>query len=261
MMSIATARRQSRARLWAAALFVLSSAASSAAQAPPPPPPPLWDSQVGAAFVGTSGNTDTSTFGADFVVNRRWPVWLMTATAAAVRASDDGDRTAERYLGTFRADRTLSTLLSLTAGEKAERDELAGMSFRNIVDGGLSWALLRRPRWTIDGLTSMAWIHEDPVEGPAVDSPAGVFQLLSKVPFAAAADTTQRVTYYPNFRDSSAYRSEAEITAQAAMNSRLALKFGFLWRFSNEPVFGFEKTDTTTTASIVFRWRSDADAP
>ena len=233
---------------------MLSSAASAAAQAPPPPPPPLWDSQVGAAFVGTSGNTDTSTFGADFVVNRRWPVWRITGTASrSAIASDEGERTAERYLATFRGDRRLTSLLSLTAGEKAERDELAGMSFRNIADGGLSWALLRRPRWTLDGLTSMAWIHEDPVDGPATDSPAGVFQLLSKVPFATGADTTQRFTYYPNFKTSSAYRSEAEITAQAAMNSRLALKFGYLWRFSNQPVFGFEKTDSTTTASVVSR--------
>jgi hypothetical protein len=97
-MSIATTLSGSRARLVAAALFMLSSAASAEAQPAPAPPPPLWDTQIGAAYVGTSGNTDTSTFGADFVVNRRWPVWLITATAAAIRASDEGETTAERYL-------------------------------------------------------------------------------------------------------------------------------------------------------------------
>ncbi len=244
----------------AAAFFLLSSTAIVTAQ-PPDPPPPLWDTQLGAAYVGTSGNTDTSTFGADFLVNRRWPVWRLAGTAGAVRASDDGDLTAERYVGALRGDRVLTSFMSLTAGEKAERDELAGIELRNTIDGGLSWALLRQPRWTLDGLTALAWIHEDPVIGDSVDDPAGVFQLLSKVPFTDGADTTQRFTYYPNFDTASAYRSEAEITAQAAMNARLALKFGFLWRYSNAPVFGFEKTDTTTTASIVFRWRSLADAP
>lgn len=260
-MSIATTFSESRVRLVGAALFMLSSAGSAEAQPAPAPPPPLWDSQIGAAFVGTSGNTDTSTFGADFVVNRRWPVWLITATAAAIRASDEGETTAERYLATFRGDRRLSSFLSLTAGEKAERDELSGMSYRNIADTGLSWALLNRPQWILEGLTSIAWLYEDPVVGTETHSPAGVFQLLSKIPFSTDADTTQRFTYYPNFKDSSVYRSEAEITAQAALNSRFALKFGYRWRFSNEPVFGFEKTDSTTTASVVVKWRSAADAP
>ncbi len=247
------------AQLAVAVFFLLSSPAIVTAQ--DPPPPALWDTQIGAAYVGTSGNTETSTFGADFLVNRRWPVWRLAGTAGAVRASDDGDRTAERYVAGLRGDRVLTSYVSLTAGEKAERDELAGIELRNTLDGGLSWALIRQPRWTLDGLTALAWIHENPVIGDSVDDPAGVFQLLSRVPFAAGADTTQRFTYYPNFDTASAYRSEAEITAQAAMNARLALKFGFLWRYSNEPVFGFEKTDTTTTASIVFRWRSAADAP
>ena len=41
----------------------------------------------------------------------------------------------------------------------------------------------------------------------------------------------------------------AAVTAQAAMNNLFALKFGFLWRYSNQPVFGFGKTDTTTTTT------------
>ena len=147
---------------------------------------------MGAAFVGTSGNTETSTFGADFLVNRRWPEWRLTGTAGAVRASDDGEPTAERYSATLRGDRVLTSFLSLTAGEKAERDELAGIALRNIADAGLSWALIRQPRWTLDGLTSMAWLYEDQIGGPMINSPAGVFQLLSKVPFTTGADTSQR---------------------------------------------------------------------
>ena len=45
------------------------------------------------------------------------------------------------------------------------------------------------------------------------------------------------------------------------MNSRLALKFGYLWRYSNLPVPNFVKSDNTTTASIVVRWRATEPAP
>src|SRR5206468_5967770 len=88
------------------------------------------------------------------------------------------------------------------------------------------------------------------------DDAVGVLQLLSRVPLGASADTTQRVTYYPDFSRTSAYRSEAELTAQAAMNKRLALKLGYLVRYSNDPVPGFKKTDNTMTASVVMRWKA-----
>ncbi len=243
-------------------LTVSSIAVSALAQAPPPKePPPLWDTTVGASFVGTSGNSETTTLGADFQMHRRWPVWQIEATASALDTTDHGTRTAERYLGSFRGKRALTTVLSFTAGERAERDRLAGIDFRSILDGGLSYALVRDPRWTLDGLTSLAWDHEKTVGGNDLDDPAGVLQLLSRTPFSATADSTQRFTYYPDFRTSSMYRSEAELTLQAAMNSRLALKVGYLWRYSNTPVAGFVKNDSTATASIVVRWKSAILAP
>jgi putative salt-induced outer membrane protein len=233
---------------------------SAAAQAPPEEPPPLWDSQVGASFVGTSGNSDTATVGADFSMHRRWPVWQIEATATAVRTASRGDVTAERYLGAFRGQRKLTSILGLTAGERGERDRFAGIDFRSVLDAGLTYALVRDARWTLDGLTSVAWSHERPVSGPGRDDPVGVLQALSKLRLSPTSDTTQRFTFYPDFSHSAAYRTEAELAAQAAMTNRLALKIGYLWRFSNEPVPTFLKNDHTVTASVVLRWKAAAPA-
>jgi putative salt-induced outer membrane protein YdiY len=168
--------------------------------------------------------------------------------------------TAERYLGLLRGQRKLTAIVGLSSGIKLERDQFSGLDFRSILDVGLSWALARRPRWTLDGITALAWNHESRTVGDNIDHPVGVLQVLSRVPFGTAGDTTQRVTFYPDFSDSSAYRTEMELTAQAAMNSRLALKFGYLLRFANAPVDGFKKTDSTTTASVVLRWKAASPA-
>jgi putative salt-induced outer membrane protein YdiY len=221
----------------------------------------LWDTQIGASFVGTSGNSETSSTGADFALHRRWSVWQIESAAAAIRTSDHDVRTAERYLGLFRGQRKLSSLVALSSGIKLERDRFAGMDLRSILDAGLSWALVRAPAWTLDGITAVAWNHEQPTIGPDRNDPVGLLQLASRVPLSAAAETTQRLTYYPNFRHTNAYRSEAELAAQAAMNSRLALKIGYLWRYSNAPVVGFKKADNTTTASVVLRWKAATPAP
>src|SRR2546422_9195922 len=87
---------------------------------PPAPkePPPLWDVQVGASFVGTSGNSDTSSTGADFALHRRWPVWQIESAASAVKTSSQSVETAERYLFGLRGQRKLTSILGLTAGIK-----------------------------------------------------------------------------------------------------------------------------------------------
>jgi putative salt-induced outer membrane protein YdiY len=240
----------------AASVAAPTAFAQAPAAAPPPPPPPLWDAQVGASFVGTSGNSDTSATGADFTAHRRGAIWQLESQATAVRTSADEETTAERYLALFRARRKLTPVVGLSSGIRVERDIFSGLNLRSILDGGLSWALVHHPEWTLDGVTSVAWLHEDHVSGPGLDDPIGVLQLLSRIPFGTAGDTTQRFTYYPDFKTSSAYRSEAEVTAQAAMSTHLALKIGYLLRYSNAPVPGFKKTDSTTTASVVLRWKA-----
>jgi putative salt-induced outer membrane protein YdiY len=254
-------RRLALATIAFASLFMAHSAAAQTPAAPPPPPPPLWDTQVGASFVGTNGNSDTASTGVDFSAHRRGLVWQLESTASLVRTSDNGEATAERYLAMFRAQRKLNALFGVSTGIKLERDQFAGLDVRSILDGGLSWALVHHPEWTLDGVTSLAWLHESHTTGDSLDDPIGVLQLLSRIPFGTAGDTTQRFTYYPDFKTSSAYRSEAEITAQASMSAHLALKIGWLLRYSNAPVAGFKKTDNTTTASVVLRWKAATPAP
>jgi putative salt-induced outer membrane protein YdiY len=233
--------------------------AVAAAQGPPPaepPPPRIWDVQFGASFIGTNGNSDTSSVGGDFGLNRRWPLWQVEATALAVRASAEEVQTAERYVGAFRVRRRLKPRIGFTAGTKLERDRFAGIDFRAITDAGLTWALVRRPTWTLDGVTAMAVNQERPIDGLDINHPVGLFELMSRIPFAESGATTQRFTYYPDFEDSEAYRLEFELAAQAAMTERFALKFAYLLRRSNVPVAGFEKNDSTTTASVVVQWRA-----
>jgi putative salt-induced outer membrane protein YdiY len=241
-------------------VFTLLIPAAAMAQTPPPPPP-LWDVQIGASFVGTSGNSDTSSTGADFGLHRRWLVWQLESAASAVRTSNQDVSTAERYLGSLRGQRKLTSRMGLSAGIKLERDKFSGMNFRSISDVGLIWALVRQAAWTLDGITSIALLHENPILGPKRNDPIGVFQLLSRIPLGPSGATTQRVTFYPDFKDSNAHRSEMELAAQAAMNSHFALKLGYLVRRSNAPVAGFKKTDTVTTASVVMQWKAATAAP
>ena len=183
--------------------LVTRPASAQTPAAPPPPPPPLWDAQIGASFVGTSGNSDTASTGADFIAHRRGLVWQIESAATAVRTNSQDVTTAERYLGMLRAQRRLTPIVGLSSGIKLERDRFSGLDLRSILDGGLSWALVHHPEWTLDGVTSVAWLHESRTADAGVNDPIGVLQLLSRIPFGGAGDTTQRFTYYPDFKTSS----------------------------------------------------------
>jgi putative salt-induced outer membrane protein YdiY len=240
--------------------YVLA-AAPVVAQTASKEPPPVWDAQLGASFVGTSGNSDTSTLGGDFSYHHRSLDWQLESTASAVRTSDHGTLTAEQYVATFRGRRKLRDSVGFSTGIRAERDRLSGVALRTILDAGLSWGLVESRRWTVDGLTSLAWNYEDRLSGPNLSHPIGTLQVLSRVPLGSSGSTTQRLTFYPDLQQASRYRGEAEVTAQAAMNSWLSLRFGYLLRYSNSPVPGFEKTDQTSTAAIVLHWRAATPAP
>jgi len=48
-----------------------------------------------------------------------------------VNTKTDDETTAERYLAAFRAQRKLTRIIGLSAGEKVERDRFAGIDFRS----------------------------------------------------------------------------------------------------------------------------------
>ena len=48
------------------------------------------------------------------------------------------------------------------------------------------------------------------------------------------------------------------ILAAAAL---LSVLLAYLLRYSHDPVPGFKKTDNTTTASVVLRWKASTPAP
>ena len=131
-------RMQLRTLPFVVVLVSAVAAGRAFAQPPAPEPEAPWEIKLGASFVGTSGNSDTASSGASFEARRQWDVWRLDASASAVRTSQDGEQTAEQYLAAIRAKRRLTDRIAATSGLKLERDRLAGLDFRSLLDGGLA---------------------------------------------------------------------------------------------------------------------------
>ena len=233
------------------ALALLFSALQDAAAASAPKPSP-WDLKLGFSYLATSGNAETSSTGFDARYVQEWPEWGLEATAAAVRATRDERETAEQYSSQVRGRRKLGQGTELTLGLRGESNRFAGIDLRTLLDTSLVRPLLQSPEWKVQSLTGLSWTREDPLgDRPEKDNVGGLVQLQATGKLSPTAELTGQTTWFPDLQESDDYRIHGQVSLQAALNKHLGLRVGYDLKYDSEPVNGFERTDTSTTASLV----------
>lgn len=230
--------------------MLLSLAAPLAAQEEAAAEDP-WKGSLGLSWLSTSGNSDTSSFGIDFTVEREPDPWGLKAFATAIRSEEDGVTNAERYTAGARAERALSERWLVFAGLSGEKDEFAGYELRGIVETGVTYTALAGPSHHLELDAGLTWTREDLVEGDDQDFLGALLGLDYEWKLSDTASLTESLRFFPNFDEGDAWRLTSDTALKASVNEWLAVKLGYLVRYENEPVPGFEDTDTTTTASLV----------
>ena len=219
---------------------------------PPTQPAPTWDLKLGLSYLATSGNTDNSSTGIDASYRQEWGVWSLDATAAAVRATRNDVETAENASSQLRGRRKIADGLEATAGLRGEANRFAGIDLRTIADTSLSWNAVTTPTWRLRTLYGLSWTREEPHgERPVSSSLGGLLQVHNTVKISEGSELNGQVTAYPDMGDSEDYRINANLALQANLNRHLCLRLGYDIKYDNEPVQGFERTDTMSTAALV----------
>ena len=225
---------------------------SAAPPAPPPKPAPTWDLKLGLSYLATSGNTDNSSTGFDASYRQEWDVWSLEANAAAIRATRNDAETAENASSQVRGRRKIVDGLEATAGLRGETNRFAGIDLRTIADTSLSWNAVTTPTWRLRTLYGVSWTREEPRgEQPVRSSLGGLLQVQNIVKISEGSEINGQVTAYPDMEDTEDYRINANVALQAALNRHLGLRLGYDIKYDNEPIRGFERTDTISTAALV----------
>lgn len=217
-----------------------------------PPGPPVWDLKLGFSYLATSGNAETSSAGFDARYVQDWSGWGLEATAASVRATRDERETAEHYTSQVRGRRKLGDGTELTLGLHGERNRFAGIDARTLLDTSLVRPLFQSAEWNLHSLTGISWTREDPLgDRPESGNLGGLVQLQAAGKLSPTAELTGQTTWFPDLEESGDYRLHGQVNVQAALNEHLGLRLGYDLKYDNEPVQGFQRTDTSTTASLV----------
>ena len=252
-------QRIPRAVLVALALTIVAPVAAQAQAAAPqaPPPPPRQEGTAQLAFVGTTGNSSTTTLSAGGDHTFRPTKWTIRNRALFVR-SESSDPvteietvTAESFLYLFRADRELTKRVSAFGSFGFLRDKPAGVSSHQDVNGGLAFKVIdvTRVQFTVDG--GLGYMNENRLTGDDVHSATATFGSLFKAKLSETTDLTDELRFLQTFDDATDWRLGHIVSLTVKMSEIFSLKVSNQVRFANLPPPGFKKTDTTTAIALV----------
>jgi len=259
-----TANTRSLVLLMGALLLSFSSFPAAAQEGEAEEPPePNWVNSLGLSYVGTSGNTDTSSLGLDFKTTRKPTPWGLDLAASFTRADDSGVTTAEQYYVGGRGIRALNDRWSIFAGLAWARDPFTGFDNRWLAEGGAELVAVKSEKHRLAFDAGLSWNSEDQIffdevameeYTETIDWFGGVLGLTWDWAISKNASLSQRLLYHPNFDDTSDWRVGSDTAVTASLTKLLALKFSYLVRHRNKPIGDNEKTDTTTKASVVLNF-------
>lgn len=221
---------------------------------PPPPPPPRKEGSGEIAFVNTAGNAESTSLGLRGEFIYRPDPWLLKMRGAFVRLESDDTLEAQSFTWLFRAERSLSPRLSLFGQHDYLRDLFAGLEHKNVVSGGVSFKAIETARHTLILDGGLGVSNEQRVLGDDETWLALVGGAAYKLKISATTDLTEDVRYEQSLNDGDQWRLDNAVAVTAQINSIFSLKLSNVIRYANEPVDGFESTDTITSAALVVKF-------
>lgn len=225
---------------------------------PPPPPPPVWFGKLNFSFLSTSGNTDTTSIGGAAEVNYNPKPWLFTFKGAYLYSSTEGETTAQATTLGLRASRDLTERLDVFAGAGYLRNTFSGINNLISLDAGAGYKLFNTPTQFLRVEGGLGWTNEeDIILGVVQDSRSYMnarAAVAYKWQFTKSAAFTNDFGFLLDLDDTDNWfiTNKAAITADISKIFALQASWTLLYR--NQPVLGFDNTDTATAVGIVAKF-------
>lgn len=220
-----------------------------------------WRHLFGAGASFSSGNSDASSLNLSLDSVRATEMDKWSVTGRALHSRSDDETTAERFGLDTQYDRDLSLRWFGFGKAGYLRDEPSNLESRFSTGGGVGYHFYRRDENFWDLTTGLGYTRDSYVEPTEIDgaqvSRYGRFEMLlgeeSNHKFTDTASLKQKLSLYPNLRDSGEYRAEFDTALSVAINSTLSLTAGVTYRYTTQPGDGLERGDTLFVTGVSVR--------
>lgn len=240
-----------RSRAVFAASLVLLVTAHAWGQTPAPAPPPAREGKAEFALVTTSGNASAQTIGTSGEITLRPPSSVILGKVGFVRQEAEGVVSAKSLASLERLSRVLSTRLQAFGQHAYLRDLFAGVESRNSIEAGISYLLVQAGAHTLFADGGLGYLNEDRTIGSGLSNPIASAGTRYKFKLSETSDLTDDLATSFDLAEDGTWRLNHLIALTARIASAFSLKVSNQLRFVDEPVPGFERTDTITSAALV----------
>lgn len=220
-----------------------------------------WRGKGETGLVLASGNTDTQTANAKIQAINETPDWKWALAAAALYASDEDGKTANRWDVGTQLDWNFTKRNFLFGAGRYEEDEFSGFTYQAAASYGIGRRFFDTPTTKATGTLGAGYKFFETRD--SFDDTTGALieegDSDSEVIFRATLDFDHQFTPTTSFLNRLIVESGADntfvsndVSLQVKMTDVLALAVGFAVRHNTQPPDGFQETDTLTTINLVY---------
>jgi putative salt-induced outer membrane protein len=220
-----------------------------------------WSGKGEAGLVIASGNTDTETANAKVQLTNETDNWKNMAGAAALYASDEDGKTANRYEVLGQSDWKFTTRNFLFGAGRYEQDEFSGFRYQATASYGIGRRFLDNPNTKMVGTLGAGYKFFETRD--SFDEETGVLiaegESDNEVVFRGTLDlehtftaTTSLINKFIVESGANNTYAQNDLSLQVKMTDVLALAVGYSVRHNTDPPAEFKKTDTLTTINLVY---------
>ena len=215
---------------------------------------PGWKTNLGLAYVSTSGNTQTQTFSAKLGSGGEISTVRCEIKGSYLFTKDDKSEKANKLDAGVRAEKIIVSGLFGYIEAGYLRDKFSGYTYRASIGPGLGYDIMQHENQQLKGLASVMYYTDKYSVGTVDKESYGSFKagLQYKWTMRENVQLQWNADYLLSLKVQEKYFLNTDVSLDVAINSRLAIGLNYQVRYQNQvPSPEVKQTDTAFTTSLI----------
>lgn len=215
---------------------------------------PLWEGEAGLSFISTTGNTSTRTLGATLQLEHRPEAWELVGEGAFVRTRSEGELNSQSLALLLRASRAISERLQGYGEVDYLKNRFAGIDHRISPEAGAALQMLEGDIHSLKVLGAMGFIREVRLGEDSRSFASANGGLRYRWRMTSTTEVTDEAGFTANLQEGDDWRIANRAAVSVAISTMFSLRVSHTLEYLNQPVPGFQTTDTRMAVALVARF-------
>jgi putative salt-induced outer membrane protein len=228
-------------------LVIAGAALSSAVYAQEEP----FTASIALGYVGTTGNTETTSFNTEWLARWRTERWTHNAKFQGLGAQENDVTRAERYYLEEKSDYNIDVTQYLFGLGTWTDDRFSGFEYQATISGGYGRHLIRREGLNLQAFAGLGYRKND-IVGLGTEG-EGIVTFGENLAWSISANAALTQSFTSDVGEELTV-SKFEIGLETNIIGSITTKLAFQARNTSEVPPGTEETDTMTSVSLLYNF-------